>query len=185
MAKINRCVRVRGYTQCNLILIPLSQWRCCCWKLIIHVRVEHIIAGKSTREQIYSSATCMCVQHNMRWWVFVIHKMHNNNKWEQNISLIFFLPCSTVNFNTVEIYTISFQFLWVFILKYFFFCCCSSGLIPLEGNNHIQYLHLWIILKDMHMHCTSPKYQNKKNASKQDIVSVARAQSFIGVNCMP
>lgn len=89
VAKINRDVygvREHTHTQCNLI--PLSQ-RQRCWKLIIHVRVERIIAGTSTRERtVLFSATWLCVfvQHNMRW-VFVIHKMHNNNKWDRSIAL--------------------------------------------------------------------------------------------------
>lgn len=69
------------------------------------------------------------------------------------------------------------------IFLFFFVVAELFWIIPLEGNNHIQYLHLWI-LKDM-QNFESLKHRNENNKNKQDKVSVARAQSFIGVNCMP
>lgn len=164
----------------NAISFHRAPWRC--WKLIIHVRVENIIAGECTREfSIYiflRHVLCMCAtQHEMG---VCKHKMHNNNKWEQNIC--FFLPPFNRKFQHSRDLYISFQFLWVFILKYSFFVVALLGEYHLEGNNHIQYLHLWIILKDMQMFCISEISKQKKNKNKQDKVCVG-GQNTIFYRC--
>lgn len=96
----------------------------------------------------------------------------------------------TVNFNTVKIYMRIFVPIFMgFYFEIFVFCVCVCVTLAdtaLEGNNHIQYLHLWM-RKDMRM-CVSLNHRKEKtktNENKQDKVLVARAQSFIGVNCMP
>lgn len=85
VAKINRCVRVCKYPQCKShsiehVKMLLKTYNSCSGRTY-NCRKIH------TRANTFS-ASCMCVQHNMRW-VFVIHKMHDNNKWERNISHFF------------------------------------------------------------------------------------------------
>lgn len=97
---------------------------------------------------IFFLLTCIyvCNKHNMRWVLVNTKCIIIINESE----ITFFFLRLFVNFIIQSRYKSS-RFLWVFILKYsFLFLLMLFWLIPLEGNNHIQYLHLWIP-KDMQM----------------------------------